>query len=117
MAALALLIPLDMGPIPAGLLTASLLGLALLPSFPVPLRAGRILNTLGAATLFVYLLHEIFVFFLHRLQLSDPAMVAGTLVLSFGAGIVLKGMFDTATDQVMAAAGRRRGAALSTGSA
>lgn len=49
---------------------------------------------LAGTTLFVYLVHEVVVFGLHRLTDNQPVAVAVSLILSFALGTLAKTLFD-----------------------
>lgn len=93
-ATLALLRLLDMTP---QVLVVASVGLALLAlrfSVPVPRGLGRFLSALAGVTLYVYLAHEILVFGIAKLGLSDPLNVLLSLVLSFAFALGAKWVFD-----------------------
>ncbi len=104
---LGLLVRIDMSWSVLGLLLAALVLLALNPMIPVPRAWGRGLTTLASVTLFVYLLHEIFVFVLLKEQLPQPVMAGLALALSFAGAIVARWAFD-ALDRRLASGWRKR---------
>jgi acyl-CoA synthetase (AMP-forming)/AMP-acid ligase II len=105
-AVLGLLMRIDMSWTVFGLLLATLVLLAFNPMVAVPRAWGRALTTLASVTLFVYLLHEIFVFALLKAQLPQPVTAALALVVSFALAIVARGAFE-ALDRWLASGWRR----------
>ena len=91
---LGLLVQIDMNWGMFGLLLVTLVLLALNPMIVVPRILGRGLTTLTGVTLFVYLLHEIIVFFVLKAELSQPVTAGLVLILSFAAAIMAQRLFN-----------------------
>jgi acyl-CoA synthetase (AMP-forming)/AMP-acid ligase II len=93
-ATLGLLVQIGMSWIVSGLLLFTLVLLSLNPMVMVPRALGRSLTTLATLTLFVYLLHGIFVFFLLKMGLPQPLAAGLVLVLSFLGAMVTRQALD-----------------------
>lgn len=87
-AVLGLLVLIDMSWGMLGFLAMTLMLLGLNPKIPVPATLGRWLTTFASVTLFVYLLHQIFVFFVLKMMLPQPVTAGLVLILSFAVAIV-----------------------------
>lgn len=86
---------LDMTP---QVLAAALGALALLAfrlEIEVSRSWARILNQLASTTLYVYLFHQIIIYFLSRFQLAETATAVISLVLSFAVAAGAKRAFDS----------------------
>lgn len=79
---------------PTIFLTATILLLAIDPKIKLPTALTRSLQQLASVTLFVYLLHEVAVFFVQQLQLPDILAVLISIPLSFAMAIMSKAAFD-----------------------
>ena len=99
MVVLGLLVQIDMNWGMFSLLLVTLVLLALNPMIVVPRILGRGLTTLTGVTLFVYLLHEIIVFFVLKAELSQPVTAGLVLILSFAAAIMAQRLFDNVFDR------------------
>jgi hypothetical protein len=64
------------------------------PKIALPAKLTRFLQKLASATLFVYLLHEIVVFLITRMQLPHPITMLFSIVLSFWVAMLAKTAFN-----------------------
>lgn len=113
-AVLAVLLTLDMTLSVFVLVAVALVLLAFKVAVPVPREWARALNQLAAMTLYVYLAHQIVIYFLSRFGLPQAVAALLALSLSFAVAAGLKGAFD-ALDR--ARVGRRGTAAVSESAA
>lgn len=91
---LGLLTQLDMTIQVAMVLAAAALLLGTMPHIRLPVRLARGLSNLAGATLFVYLLHEVVVFAIHKLTHNQLIATAASLVLSFALALITRALFD-----------------------
>lgn len=92
---LGLMVQLDMTWRVLSVLIVTLLLLGLNPKIPVPRSLGRGLTMLASVTLFVYLLHEIVVFFVVKVSLPQLITAGLVLTVSFIGAIVAQKSVDT----------------------
>jgi acyl-CoA synthetase (AMP-forming)/AMP-acid ligase II len=86
----------------AGAILATFALIALKAMIPVPAILGRALTALASVTLFVYLLHEIFVFTILKATLPQPISAGLALIVSFGMAILAQRVMLVFEDAVAA---------------
>lgn len=69
------------------LLVFTLIGLGIHPKIQVQAFMGRLLNTLASVTLYVYLLHQVFVHYLREALLPQPIVAVLAVLISFSVAL------------------------------